>query len=309
MHTDREASEQDGRPALPTDPAPAEPAGTPELPAPQGPVDASHEYGYGNDEELPAPGGVEPAEPTQQTEGPDDLSETERRSVTGVQGVTAPRAMLRPVPEGFPTPPPRPAVPNRRPAKVQDPDEAKGSRRGLLIGAIVLVAALVLAVAVGGGILAFRALGSDDPGDSDPAAPAGTAAPQDGASGGSATIGEIEMTTVSTEAGVRSVGSRSNPVEPEGEFVIATVEIDNQGDRAAPLTPESISLESADGATHPLDLDASRVHIADSKRPTQIPGGGSGTVHLVFDVPIGTEPSAILVDFGEDMAGSLPLAG
>ena len=115
MHTDREASEQDGRPALPTDPAPAEPAGTPELPAPQGPVDASHEYGYGNDEELPSPGGVEPAEPAQQTEGPDDLSETERRSVTGVQGVTAPRAMLRPVPEGFPTPPPRPAVPVSRP--------------------------------------------------------------------------------------------------------------------------------------------------------------------------------------------------
>ena len=67
MHTDREASEQDGRPALPTDPAPAEPAGTPELPAPQGPVDASHEYGYGNDEELPSPGGVDPAEPAQQT--------------------------------------------------------------------------------------------------------------------------------------------------------------------------------------------------------------------------------------------------
>lgn len=216
--------------------------------------------------------------------------------------------MLRPVPEGFPTPPPLPAVPNRRPAKVQDPDEAKGSRRGLLIGAIVLVAVLVLAIAVGGGILAFRALGSDDPGDSDPSAPVGTAAPQDGASGGSATIGEVEMTTVSTEAGVRSVGSRSDPVAPEGEFVIATVEIDNRGDRAVPLTPESISLESADGATHPLDLDASRVHIADSKRPTQIPGGGSGTVHMVFDVPIGTEPSAILVDLGGGTSGSLPLA-
>lgn len=309
MHTDREASDQDGRPALPSTPASAEPVGTPELPSSQEPTShgPAHEYGYGNDEELPAPGAVEPAEPAQPTEGPDDLAETERRSVTGVQGVTAPRAMLREVPEGFPTPPPRPARPNRRPAKAEDPAESRGPRRGLLIGAIVMVAVLVFAVVVGGGLLAFRALSS---GGSDPATPAATSgAPQDGAAGGSTTIGDVTMTVVSTEVGVASVGDRGSPAEPAGEFVIVTVEVANAGDAPASLTAEAVSLETADGATHPLDLDASNAHVADTESPGIVSGGSTESVHLVFDAPIGAEPTALGVDLGADRTGSLPLAG
>lgn len=340
MHTDREASDEDGRPALPPDPAPAEPIGTPGNPASHSPAShspsphspdshvgspasivgspashvgspaspghgASHEYGYGEAEELPAPGGPEPAPPAGLSESGDPC-ETERRSVTGVQGVTAPRAMLRPVPEGFPTPPPRPARPNRRPAKAQDPFEAKGPRRGLLVGAVVLVAVLVLAVAVGGGILAFRALNSDGP----EAAPAGTsAAGEDPGAGGSTTIDEVQLTAVSTEAGVRSVGTGGTSVEPDGEFVIVTVEVANQGDRPVSITADSITLESSDGSTHPLDLDASREHTADSEAPGLVPGGTTTAVHLVFDVPIGTEASALRLDLGDDLSGTLPLAG
>lgn len=330
MHTDRETSDEDGRPAPLEEPAPpaqevspsAAPASPASSPAPS-PAPA-HEYGYGDESAVPAdpyaatgPGpdgaaghdgaaGPDGAAPSDTSE-PADLSATEARSVTGVQGVTAPRAMLRPVPEGFPTPPPRPARPNRRPAKAQEPENGRSSRRGLIVTAIVVVSVLVLAVAVGGGILAVRALSS---GGSDPAAtPAGSDAPQDPSSGGVVEIGEVTVTAVGTEVGVRSIGTRARPAEPEGEFVIVTIEIANAGDRPVTLTEDRALLESADGATHAFDFEASNLHTADSEPPGITTGGSTTRFHLVYDVPIGTEVSALQLDFDSAGSGSLPLGG
>lgn len=78
------------------------------------------------------------------------------------RGATTARAVLRPVPEGFPTPPPGPGRPTRRPAvqqpgdAVPDPDDPQ--RKRLIIVSLVVVAVLVLVVAIGGSILAYRAL-------------------------------------------------------------------------------------------------------------------------------------------------------
>jgi hypothetical protein len=290
VHTDREASDEDGRPGPTT---PHEPS-------------TAHEYGYGEEDggvPVDPYGAPAPGVPGPQGAGPDDLSPTERRSVTGVQGVTAPRAMLRPVPEGFPTPPPRPARPNRRPAKGPDPAGEKGPRRGLLMAAIAVAAVLVLAIAIGGGILAVRALSSDGP-----EATAGTGeASQDPAPGGTAEIGELRIEAIGTEAGVRSVGTRGNPVEPEGEFVIVTVELSNAGDRPLTLSEDTVALETADGERHVLDRDASRTHTADSEPPGLVRGDDTVRVHLVYDVPIGSEASALQFDFGDYGSGTLPL--
>lgn len=307
MHTDREASGEDA-------------------PEPQsGPAEAHH-YGYdaadgpgtSDAPDAAAPGGTPalpgtpslpgtPALPgtSEETDGAEaDLSPTEARSVTGVQGVTAPRAMLRRVPEGFPTPPPRPARPNRRPAKAQQDAGSKGPRRGLLVAAIVLVAALVLAVVIGGGILAFRALSSD---------PGGTAGPsptqeagQEGGSGGAVEIGGATVTEMSTEPGVSSVGDPESAVTPEGEFVIVTIEVANES--GVPVSiGDSVVLETADGETHAASRDATRVHIADSESFGQAADGDTVRFHLVYDVPIGSEPAALQIDFGIVGSGTLPL--
>jgi hypothetical protein len=295
VHTDREASGEDA-------------------PEPQaGPAEAHH-YGYdaavgpGAVDASPAPGapaadGAAPL-PDSADGAEADLSPTEARSVTGVQGVTAPRAMLRPVPEGFPTPPPRPARPNRRPAREQDSGSGSGPRRGVLIAAIVVVAVLALAVAVGGGVLALRALSSDSGPAADPA-PAQGSDPAD-AAGGTVEIEGVTITEVSTEQGVPSVGTSDTAVTPEGEFVIVTIEVANESGGPVSIG-DGIELETADGETVAPSRDAARVHIADSEPFGQATEGSATRFHLIYDVPIGAEPTALQVDLGYIGSGTLPL--
>lgn len=230
---------------------------------------------------------------------------SEGASATSPHTLTAPRAVLRPVPEGFPTPPPRPARPNRRPAPPSEPAPAPQRPRSLLIAGIALTAVLALAVVVGGGILVFRSLSPAGPPAADPAA-----APSDGsaepAEPGRVEIGGATFTEVGTEVGVRSVGSQSSPVEPEGEFVIVTFEVENPSSAAIEVS-QNLSLETDDGA-HAPDREATQAHVADSSRYGLVPPDGSGVFHAVFDVPFGTQPTGLHLDLaaaGE--GGTLPL--
>ncbi|MDN5899539.1 MAG: hypothetical protein L0H74_05670, partial [Brachybacterium sp.] len=88
-------------------------------PGPPHPSDTSQEeYGYGEDPlEAAGTGGPRAADSgsaptdaaTAGTAGADDGAEPDPGAdpATGLRSATAPRAVLRPVPEGFPTPPPR----------------------------------------------------------------------------------------------------------------------------------------------------------------------------------------------------------
>lgn len=294
MHSDRETSAGDGPPPPPEAPA------------------AAHEYGYGDDdavlagpytasEPVDAPGGP----PHHDAATPGDPAATEARSVTGVQGVRAPRAMLRPVPEGFPPPPPQPEAPNRRPPRSPAPEGGTRPRRGLLAAAVLVLAALLLAAVIVGGVLAVRALGTGGAEDASPAGASDT--PQDPAAGGTARIGELTVSARSTELGVRSVGPRNDPQEPEGEFVIVTVEIANEGTRPERLSEDTVSLVSADGESHQLDRAASRAHIARTDPPGLLPGESTERMHLVYDVPLGTEVESLRFDLPGAGEGDLPL--
>lgn len=227
---------------------------------------------------------------------------------TGVRGSTTPRAVLRPIPEGFPTPPPR-RVPRRRPERVPDPEPARRGR-GPLLAAIVLGAVVVLVLGVGGLVLAVRGLGGQDaPGAA--GSPSAAEAPADedpsGAAPGEATVGGFALTEERTEVGVRRVGSGSVTREPEGEYVIVTVEVENRTD--VPLDAlEGVRLETADGELHSPDRQAGQVLVADSHAFGITPTGESRRYHKVFDVPIGSEPVSLHVSV-LDEAGELPLGG
>ncbi|WP_193103171.1 DUF4352 domain-containing protein [Brachybacterium sp. FME24] len=230
-------------------------------------------------------------------------------SPTGLRGATTPRAVLRPVPDGFPTPPPRPTRPNRRPAPKLE-QEAAPPRNRWVIASVAVVVALVLVVAISGSILAYRALSPESPAASAPS-PAG-----EDAGGASATgelaLGDVTVREASTELGVRQVGNgASEPMTPEGEFVIVTIDVDNGSDASVTIEGGEL-LTTADGETYEPNADAAQAHVADSQGYGLVTAGQSGTFHFVYDVPVGSEPTGVHLDFsGNDSAGEgdLPVGG
>lgn len=278
-----------------SDPAPPTPA--PDI------TGAAHAYAYGTPDgdadhspPTPAPSaGPSPAETAPDAAGMPDATQPS-------SGLTAPRAMLRPVPEGFPTPPPRPARPNRRPAPPAAEPPAR--RRGPLLVALTAAGALALAAVIGGGILTLRAL--DDA--AEPAAPAATGSQDSTDTGpGAVEIGEVTVTEVSTEVGVRSVGGGGLALEPEGEFVIVAFTVENRSADTLQI-PQGMALVTADG-THGADSDATNAYSAESVPRDLLASGESGSFHAVFDVPLGAEVTGLEIDLeslGE--SGTLPLA-
>lgn len=269
--------------------------------------------------------GGSPARPEDDSAG----SPTDDSAGSPTKDPTAARAVLRPVPDGFPTPPPRPALPNRRPAvqlqgePAPDPDP---QARRLVVVSLVVVAVLVLVVAIGGSILAYRAL-SPEPGPD--AGPVTTAEPDpdagdeadgdataEGTTGGDASsteIGEVAVHEVSTQLGVRSLGDGAGPsLSPDGEFVIVTLEIDNGSSEGVIIDGDEI-LETVGGTMHEPLADAAAQYAATESDPYGVvPAGTSGTFHLVYDVPVGSELTGVHLDFSDNASGGegmLPVTG
>lgn len=269
------------------------------------PEDPARDYDYGQEPLAPA-GDDGPQAADSGTEDSSQDPQTSRIDpATGMR--TAPRAVLRPVPEGFPTPPPRPARPNRRPAPAPEPAPARTPHRGLLITGITVAAVLLLAIVLGGGVLAYRALSPAEPTDSQAPATEEDPASADAAGPGRVEIAGVTLTEVSTEKGVRSVGGQSNALEPEGEFVIVVFEIVNDSDAPVSVT-SSIGLATAEGEEHLPHPEAGLVHQASSLPYGVVSPGTSEVFHKVYDVPIGTDPTGLTFQFSTlDESGTLPV--
>ncbi|WP_422115175.1 DUF4352 domain-containing protein [Brachybacterium sp. UNK5269] len=283
-------------------------------PAPQPrPESSGRDYDYGDIPLEPAGvGGPSAADGGAAAgDGPDPAPGTGAVPALGVPTATTPRAVLRPIPEGFPTPPPRPARRHRRPAPAPGPAPSSSRPRGLVLAGILAAVALLLVVAVGGGVLALRGLSPSAPAASDPAASDPVAASDPAAPAGTARIGEVTVEEVSTEVGVRAVGAGGSALEPEGEFVIITLTVRNPTDQVLTVS-DNMTLETADGAGHAADPGAGAAHVAQSRPYGLVTVGGESTFHAVFDVPIGAEPTAVHLDFGSNAdagEGTLPLGG
>lgn len=269
-------------------------------PAPGAAGTAPHSYDYGS---ADAPDGSEAL-------GAVDAPAAGSPADAEAPAPTSPRAVLRPVPEGFPAPSVTPSRPHRAPALPVADEPAPRSGRGLRIAAIVVAAVLLLAVLTGGGILAVRAL----TGGGEDAATAGSDPAASTAATGTVTLGPATFREVSTEVGVRSVGDTSDRLEPEGEFVVVTVEITNDGE--APLLVSSgggtMELVSAAGDRYPVSDEANRALVADSEAFGTVGAGETAVYHGVFDVPAGTEPTGLDLAFSsapEVGRGTLPLGG
>lgn len=325
METDREAPGGDERAGTPESPSTSgaspshSPAGDDSRGESPDRADPSREYGYG-ETPLDAAGdtGLRAADSGAQVpeggtaEATDPATDADPATgihpATGLRGATTPRAVLRPIPEGFPTPPPRPAGPNRRPTPKSEESPTPRPRRGLLLTGISVAVVLLLVVGIGGGILAYRALTSPDQGSQGSDAPASE---QAGGAGtpGQVQMGEVTITEVSTEIGVREVGTRKDAVSPEGEFLIVTFEVTNGSSRGISLG-QNVTLETADGTTHAPDQAAGNAYVAESSAYGVVEAGGTMTQHRVYDVPIGSEPSSLtFAPEALEESGTLPLGG
>ena len=226
---------------------------------------------------------------------------------------TSPRAVLRPVPEGFPAPTVAPPRNHRAPALPDTGatgEPAPRSGRGVRIAALAVAAVLLLAVLAGGGVLAVRALtgGGEDTAtaSADPAASAPAT--------GTVALGPATFREISTEVGVRSVGDTADRLEPEGEFVVVTVEITNDGEAPLLVTAGGGTMElvSAEGDRFPVSEEANKALVADSEAFGTVGAGETAVYHGVFDVPAGTEPTGLDLAFSsapEVGRGTLPLGG
>ncbi|EWS82460.1 hypothetical protein BF93_11575 [Brachybacterium phenoliresistens] len=220
---------------------------------------------------------------------------------------TRPReAVMRPVPDSFPTPPPRPADWNRR--RLREEEAAAGSPSPLrtrpLLLAVGAIAALLLAVALGGGYLALRSL--PDPAASAPAADPGTG---DAAAPGSLVLGDLEVELVSYEPGIPSVGDAGDRRDADGEYAVLTISVTNGSAQSVNLG-DSVTLVDDAGTVHAPDREATVVHLADSAPYGMVEPGGTEVFHAVYDVPVGTVIDHAAVDFSRYPAGGsgeLPL--
>jgi len=281
-----------------------------------GPVGGAHEYDYGDSvARASVPATEPPVTETHTTETPatELVTAEQPTSETPSMGTTTPRAVLRPIPEGFPTPPPRFPGPRRRPERAQEPESTPRRGRGPLLAALVLGLAVLLVLGVGGLVLAVRGVGGQEGPVAAPAPSAdGAEAPAEeepaaGNAAGEATIGGVHITEVSTEVGVRRVGNDSLHRVPEGEFVIITLEVENPTDSAIDVQ-NGMQLETADGTLHDPDREAGRLHIAESHPYGFTISGQTRTYHTIFDVPIGEDPTSLHITVQVE-AGELPLGG
>ncbi|MFC0672905.1 hypothetical protein [Brachybacterium hainanense] len=217
---------------------------------------------------------------------------------------TAPReAVMRPVPEEFPTPPPRPAGWNRRmPEPAGAEPLRRRSRRGLIL-ALCMIGILICAIGTGAGFLVLRNLErSGSSAQDDPAASSSPAR-------GELVLGGITVRDAALEQGVASVGDAGRQIVPEGEFAVLTVEIVNDSPQPVSLGA-SIRLIGEDGTTYEPDPEAGRAHLAESEAYGLADTGEAVRFHAVYDVPVGTVIRGADVDFSRypgGGSGELPL--
>lgn len=228
---------------------------------------------------------------------------------TAMRGGTAPRAVLRPLPPGYPQPP-RPTKPNRAPARPDASSPAPTPRiRGSVLLVLVLAGALVVAATIVGGVYGIQALRGPRGGPAPSGSPS-SAAPSDPAPSGAAArgveIGKVHVAEVSVETGIGDLAGHS----PTGQFVVVTMEITNSS-LGAIIVNDPFTLVTDDGERISPDAQATEAKTGGKLPPSLMEKGQSAQHVLVFDIPANASAVAMTVDLsqnGSDWTGTVKLS-
>ncbi len=256
--------------------------------------DAVHEYTYGEE-----PAALSPA--ADSTPHPDDAPAPSDTEHTAMRAGTAPRAVLREVPAGFPPAPPE-AERIHRPAPVpaSTPEPPRRSRTPIIIGVIAAVTTLALILAGTAGFFAWRALSSS----SDPTPSSTTTA---SAPSSTTQNKHSKVTQTSIEVGIRAVGSGSNRMQAKGEFIVVTFTVEALSGAMIDVSPGRATLVLKDGTEVPVDAHATRAHT--DIPPDGFLSKGSKTFVYVFDAPIGAQMDKLRMDLLGGGTVELPVKG
>ncbi|WP_106507225.1 DUF4352 domain-containing protein [Brachybacterium timonense] len=228
---------------------------------------------------------------------------------TAMRGGTAPRAVLRPLPPGYPQPP-RPTKPNRAPARPDASPPAPRPRiRGSVLLVLVLAGALVVAATIVGGVYGIQALRGPSGGPAPSGSPS-SAAPSDPTPSGAAArgveIGKVHVAEVSVETGIDNLAGHS----PTGQFVVVTMEITNSS-LGAIIVNDPFTLVTSDGERISPDAQATKAKTSGKLPPSLMEKGQSAQHVLVFDIPANASAVAMNVDLsqnGSDWTGTVSLS-
>lgn len=121
-------------------------------------------------------------------------------------------------------------------------------------------------------------------------------APADAGIGTPVEVGDLSLTVTDVETGVASVGDPMWDTQANGEFVIVSFTITNNGSSPESIFSNDFMLLNDAGAEFATSSDA--WHVEDNLSWEEINPGNSFTGVLVYDVPAGTSVTGLEVTVG-----------
>jgi|GEM_PF-1788973 len=186
------------------------------------------------------------------------------------------------------------------------------ARLSIATTGLALAAALALTGCVPAGGSGSGAAGSDSK-------PAGSAAPAGGSNakpsqaapglGTPVKVGTLEYTVSSVQAAGGTIGSSPLSHDAQGTYFRVELKVANLGDAATTFALNYVKLKDAAGKTYDADSTGSIYLGDDGIGFDSINPGNTLEGAVVFDVPEGTQPAAILVSDNMFSAGTAVSVG
>lgn len=110
-------------------------------------------------------------------------------------------------------------------------------------------------------------------------------------------LGDLSVTIDGVEAGVAKVGNDYVGAEAQGQFVIVSASILNNGDKAESFLTDSMKLIDDQGREHSFSAEAG-IYVEGSWGLDQINPGNTLSGKFVFDIPADATPTKVHIENG-----------
>lgn len=188
------------------------------------------------------------------------------------------------------------------------PENTKGScfaKHKILTAVIVVIIIAAIAKLAGGSNEAPEAAPSAAASQAAPATEATTtestqsAAPETPAAtiGTPVEVGDFTITVEGVETGIPSVGNEYLGAKAQGQFVVVSASILNNGDKAETFFTDSMKIIDDQGRQHSYSTDAA-LYLEGSWVLDKINPGNTLSGKFVFDIPADSVPTKVLLEGG-----------
>ncbi|MCI7306087.1 MAG: DUF4352 domain-containing protein [Trueperella sp.] len=110
-------------------------------------------------------------------------------------------------------------------------------------------------------------------------------------------VGDFTITVEGVETGISSVGNEYLGAEAQGQFVVVSASILNNGDKAETFFTDSMKIIDDQGRQHSYSTDAA-LYLEGSWVLDKINPGNTLSGKFVFDIPADSVPTKALLEGG-----------